>query len=417
MNFLINLIAGAFLSLATLLSPTIAVQAPVQSLGGVASFNPVQSAPAYLSGAGVSGSATSIPLTNFVTRQLTPITTANIGGIGYATIDPGTSKEENISFTGVTQNSNGTAILTGVTRGLQDVYPYTGTSTLSIAHSGGATVITSNSGAFYSQFNIAANTSTITGNWTFASSSLPSVSSDTPTSSFTTFNLVDKQYADALSFAGVPNGSVSTKGIYQEATAATIASGTVIGTSGADLTLTQATASTTGGSVSSSYSVVESNGIGTIDKSWVTSTTISTAVSSSPTFPYVPVGTIDSYISSTAPNGWLEANGSAYSTSTYPALFSLIGYTYGSSTGQFLTPNLGGRFLAGASSSLSTTVGATGGATSSAVSISVTQTAGTYIDCHNIGGCLSGTAYVNQNTTNTIPMVPPYFIVNYIIKY
>ena len=38
--------------------------------------------------------------------------------IAYGTIDPQTSRSEFISFTGITQNSDGSAQLTGVTRGL-----------------------------------------------------------------------------------------------------------------------------------------------------------------------------------------------------------------------------------------------------------------------------------------------------------
>ena len=193
-------------------------------------FNPVQSAPAYLSGAGITAVQTTIPITSFVTRQGTPITTANIGGIGYATIDAGTSKEENISFTGVTQNINGTAVLTGASRGLQDVYPYTATTSLAIAHSGGATVITSNSGAFYSQFNIAPNPSTVTGLWTFDPSAIPSYSS-APTFS-NSLQIIDKAYVDSVATSGAPDASQSAKGLVQIATPSQIASGTATTTDG-----------------------------------------------------------------------------------------------------------------------------------------------------------------------------------------
>lgn len=295
-------LAGLLISFASFLIP----QSHSPSLGSTVAFQPVQAAPTFLSGAGVTSGATSLNVTAFTTRQLTPITTANIGGIGYATIDPGTTKEENVSFTGVTQNVNGTAVLTGVTRGLQDVYPYTASTTLAIQHSGGATVITSNSGAFYSQFNIAANTSTITGNWTFASSSLPSVSSDTPTSSFTTFNLIDKQYADNLSFAGVSNGNTSTKGIYQEATTAQIASSTATGSTGADLIVPNRnsciTASTTPCSVISS---------GTLDRSFIATGTnylFNNQSFSSTTFltiPVMPTSTVSTTLTNVASVGYV----------------------------------------------------------------------------------------------------------------
>lgn len=253
-------IAGLFLAAASFVNP----QASQTILGAVA--NPTQANPSFLSGAGVTANATSINLTSFTTRQGTPITTANIGGIGYVTIDPGTSKEENVSFTGITQNSNGSAVLTGVTRGLQDVYPYTATSSLAIAHSGGATVITSNSGAFYSQFVIAGNTSTITGVMTFASSSLPGVTSDTTNAQVGTssFNLATVGYVNSTSFSGAPNGSVSVKGIYQEATTAQVASGTNVGSTGADLITPNRYSSLTAST--SPVSVIAS---GTIDPSYL----------------------------------------------------------------------------------------------------------------------------------------------------
>ncbi len=43
--------------------------------------------------------------------------------IVFATIAPKTTLSELISFTGITQNANGTATLTGVTRGLAKKYP------------------------------------------------------------------------------------------------------------------------------------------------------------------------------------------------------------------------------------------------------------------------------------------------------
>lgn len=57
--------------------------------------------------------------------------------------------------------------------------------------------------------------------------------------------LISKAYVDSVAFAGSPNMSSSTKGIAQEATTSTIASGTTVGSTGADLALTQRTASTT----------------------------------------------------------------------------------------------------------------------------------------------------------------------------
>lgn len=64
---------------------------------------------------------------------------------------------------------------------------------------------------------------------------------------------------------------------------------------------------------------------------------------------FVP-GSIAFFAVNTAPNGWLVADGSAVSRSTYSDLFSAIGTTYGSGNGSstFNLPNLIGRFAEGA---------------------------------------------------------------------
>lgn len=57
------------------------------------------------------------------------------------------------------------------------------------------------------------------------------------------------------------------------------------------------------------------------------------------------VGTVLLYAGdgTAVPNGWLLCDGAAYDGSTYPALFNLIGTTYGSAPGQFRVPDLRGR--------------------------------------------------------------------------
>jgi microcystin-dependent protein len=60
-----------------------------------------------------------------------------------------------------------------------------------------------------------------------------------------------------------------------------------------------------------------------------------------------PVGSIMIWAGSTAPTGWLLCDGTAYSTTTYAALYAVIGTTYGSGTGTFRVPNLKGRVPVG----------------------------------------------------------------------
>lgn len=61
----------------------------------------------------------------------------------------------------------------------------------------------------------------------------------------------------------------------------------------------------------------------------------------------VSAGTVAYFAASTAPIGWLAANGAAVSRTTYADLFSAIGTTFGSGDGSttFNLPNLGGQFI------------------------------------------------------------------------
>lgn len=62
-----------------------------------------------------------------------------------------------------------------------------------------------------------------------------------------------------------------------------------------------------------------------------------------------PVGGVEAYAGSVAPAGWLLANGSAVSRTTYAALFAIIGTAYGPGDGAttFNLPNLKGRMPVG----------------------------------------------------------------------
>lgn len=62
-----------------------------------------------------------------------------------------------------------------------------------------------------------------------------------------------------------------------------------------------------------------------------------------------PAGAVMAFARSTAPAGWLKANGSAISRTTYSALFAAIGTTFGAGDGwsTFNLPDLRGEFLRG----------------------------------------------------------------------
>ena len=63
----------------------------------------------------------------------------------------------------------------------------------------------------------------------------------------------------------------------------------------------------------------------------------------------MPTGTVVPFASSSVPAGWLICGGQAVSRSTFAALFSTIGTTYGSGDGSttFNVPDLRGRVVAG----------------------------------------------------------------------
>src|SRR3990167_2636939 len=177
-----------------------------------------------LSGAGISSSATSIPLTSFqIAGGTQPLLMADFGDLGCGTIQPGNStKQEFISFTGVTQNSDDTATLTGVTRGLKPIPDYTASTTLQTAHAGGTTFVISNSPpCFYEGYAQITQNEVITGLFTF-NTWLPS-STLTPTSSL---QFATKGYADNVIAGGAATSSETLGGKVRLATQNQMASST-----------------------------------------------------------------------------------------------------------------------------------------------------------------------------------------------
>jgi len=63
----------------------------------------------------------------------------------------------------------------------------------------------------------------------------------------------------------------------------------------------------------------------------------------------IPAGAVMHFAMANAPSGWLKANGAQVSRSTYSALFSIIGTTYGGGDGfsTFNLPDLRGEFIRG----------------------------------------------------------------------
>lgn len=78
----------------------------------------------------------------------------------------------------------------------------------------------------------------------------------------------------------------------------------------------------------------------------------------------VPTGAVMPFAMNSAPSGWLAADGTAVSRTTYAALFAAIGTTYGAGTGgtTFNLPDLRGYFVRGAGTNTDATASGTFGA-------------------------------------------------------
>lgn len=202
-------------------------------------FKYLQTQPYTLAGSGNILGATSIILSSMLMiDRLTLVTMANFGTIGFATIEPGNAaREEQIAFTGITQNANGTATLTGVSHVLFQS-PYTQTSGTTLSHPGGATLVISNTSGFYDTMVNKNDDATITGLITFpndASTPLIGASYVAPTLDT---QVATKKYVDSVAIAGAPNATTTVKGIAQLPTQAQVDAKTAVGSTGANLALT-----------------------------------------------------------------------------------------------------------------------------------------------------------------------------------
>lgn len=224
------------------------------SFPALASSLPVGGTQYYLSGAGINSTQSTIQLTSFKTPDGRNITMTMVGTVGYGALEPQTtSKIEDITFTGITQNTNGTATLTGVSRGVDFVYPYTVTASLAKAHSGGATFIITNTPSFYyDEFAMPGNANVTV--WPFASTS-PAT----------------KGYVDFVAFNGaaVINANTINKGVVQISTGQQAASSTNTGSTGAVLVVPASVATSTFNTGSSAYVIPTTNAAGKIDSNFL----------------------------------------------------------------------------------------------------------------------------------------------------
>lgn len=120
-----------------------------------------------LAGAGAVLGATTITLKSFTDIDGVALAMTDFGDIGFGTLEPGSGiQEEQICFTGITQNSNGTGTLTGV-KNVSFLYPYTQTSGLAKTHAGSTSFVISNTSGFYDKLTSKDDDETIRGTWYF----------------------------------------------------------------------------------------------------------------------------------------------------------------------------------------------------------------------------------------------------------
>lgn len=182
-----------------------------------------------LSGSGVSSSATSITVSSFTLPQTGyRIERGKLSSTFYLTLEPGSrSRQEFVSCDGLTQNIAGTATFTGCKRGLEPFPPYTSSSTLQFAHAGGSSVVLSDPPQLFQQYANRINAQTITGLWSFSSTSLPQL--DSYVAPTTSPQFAPKKYVDDTAVSGAPDALYATKGIVTLGSAAQASSSAATG--------------------------------------------------------------------------------------------------------------------------------------------------------------------------------------------
>lgn len=274
----------------------------------VASSLPFGGITYYLAGAGINNSQNTVQLTSFKTPDGRLATMSMFGTKGYAAVDPQTSvKLEDISFTGITQNANGTATLTGVSRGLDFVYPYAASSTLAYSHSGGATfIVTNTAGFYYNEFAMPNNNNVTT--WANASTSVAS-----------------KGYVDFVAFNGaaVVAATTAVPGVSQLATNLQTASSTANNGAGYPLVIPAANATSTYNAQTAGLNVVVTQNNGKINPFFIFNATTTTPGNN---------GSASSTI--------LENDGNGNWSWNLPHSYTLYSTTVGSSTVQTATTTL-----------------------------------------------------------------------------
>lgn len=291
--------------------------------------------------------------------------------IEYGTIDPqnNTSKEF-ISFSGIVQNNDGTATLTGVVRGLAFSYPFTASSTLAQPHSGQSIFILSNPPQLYNQFYNLNNVSTSTNVLIFSSTTPPRLDSVAVQASgtyiATTSEFVTWAGLQAVTLSGATNATEVVKGISELATVIEQASSTALGGTGASL-VTQAKYSTStpirgcdGTAIAGALCSVIARNNGTLFPNWIGTSTLDTYNFAGPFAMASSSMTATTSISANSlTNGIFSLNGVGYKFPATRGASSTTLTENGSGTLTWLTPQNSVLFATTTPSALPNTTSAT----------------------------------------------------------
>jgi len=249
--------------------PAIAsLQQQVSDLGGqvrLGAYNPTGGA-TYRLQSSIGTTDTTIKLSSFKepVSQI-PYTMSYLNtSVAYGTLDPQQpTRSEFISFTGITQNADGTATLTGVSRGMSRSYPYTASTTLRQTHSGQSIFILSDSPQHFAEYAVKQNDETITGDW------------KVPTPANAT-SIVNRNYVDGVAFGGIGGASETATGTVEIATGLEIASSTTNGTLGR-LAIPASLATSTYNSATAGLKVIVTQNDGKIDSNFLPSNIVTTS--------------------------------------------------------------------------------------------------------------------------------------------
>jgi hypothetical protein len=252
------------------------------------------------------------------------------------TLDSGTSLLEYLCG-----SASGTTV-TGLVRGIDPVTGITSVPALAHVHRVGADVKITDAPYLSQWYRLLSGVGTFPNVLQYSNSVTNSAVGSSSS------NLASVGYVNSTSFAGAPNGSLTVKGIYQEATQAQMASGTSAGSTGADLV-----APNRWNSLTASTSPVNVIASGTIDPSYLLNgnyslnsvTSASTTLNGTTTLPNVT----SSLISTNASGSITKTSALAFGQTAGAGAACASG-TYGAFATSTITTGANSLFIIGSAS-------------------------------------------------------------------